>query len=293
MHAVRVLASALLVLTLPALCRADATPIGTGEPRVSALEQEGESLAEMGASYARGVADRTLNDPWRFDLTVWGWLPQAPAEIELGRVDARLPEDLDTILDSLQWGAFLDLELRKGPFGIYASPILLGLRDSFHTVGPIGTRHRVAISENAILMDFGASFELVRWHPIEGNDSFSVTLEPFAGARWLFDDVELDVDPGPDMTQDVDFVAPVVGGRAFVNLTERWNLRAGGDYGGFDVDNLKETYNVGGFLGYRFEIHGVSSNVFAGYRYLYIDFEKKAELEIAIKGPLVGIGFEF
>ena len=59
--------------------------------------------------------ERALSDPWRFNVVIWGWLPDAPADITLGNNEVHLPESLDTILDSLQWGAMLDLEAREGP----------------------------------------------------------------------------------------------------------------------------------------------------------------------------------
>jgi hypothetical protein len=59
---------------------------------------------------------------------------------------------------------------------------------------------------------------------------------------------------------------------------------------------LKETWNVLGIVGYRFrskKSENLSINLFAGYRYLYARYKKVAELEVAIKGPLIGIALEF
>jgi hypothetical protein len=95
-------------------------------------------------------------------------------------------------------------------------------------------------------------------------------------------------------TPEISFIAPVVGLRTLWDLTDRLNLRIAGDYGGFDVDDLKQTYNVVGAVGWRFRPkQNVPINVFAGYRYLYVDYEKVAELEVSIQGPFVGLAFEF
>jgi hypothetical protein len=40
-------------------------------------------------------------------------------------------------------------------------------------------------------------------------------------------------------------------------------------------------------------MRGVSSKVFAGYRYLDIHYSEVADLKVTIRGPLVGIDFEF
>jgi hypothetical protein len=289
--------AALMVALLAA-----APPAGRAEETGAEAEVSVPAREELSAPATTLPPDATaepwwrpsVDGPWRFAVVIWGWLPEAPADITLGPAEADLPESLDTILDSVQWGAFLDLEARKGPFGAYATPIVLGLRDSFHVTGPLGVRRRVAISEKAVLMDFGVSYELGRWQLGTEADSPAVTVEPFVGGRWLFDDLTLDVDPGRRRSVDVDFAAPVIGLRTFWDLTERWNLRLGGDYGGFDVDDVDETYNLAGTVGYRFMLGGVRSNVFAGYRYLYIDYQKSAnELEVTLKGPILGIGFEF
>jgi hypothetical protein len=246
----------------------------------------------------KGVIERTLTEPWRFAVIGWGWAPRAPADIKLGRADAEIPESLDTILDSFQWGAMLDLQARKGPFGAFVAPIVIGLEDSEHFTGPLGERRKVTVEEEVFLMDFGLSFELGRWHLGQGADSPAVTVEATFGGRALLDDISLKINAGPvssgrSESVDVDFAAPVLGLRTLWDLTERWAVSLEGDYGGFDVDHLDETWNAEGFLGYRFKIYGVSSIVFAGYRYLYIDYSKKAEIEVKIHGPALGLGVYF
>jgi hypothetical protein len=52
----------------------------------------------------------------------------------------------------------------------------------------------------------------------------------------------------------------VIGLRTFWDLTEHWNLRIEGDYGGFGVDDNHETYNFLGLIGYRFRGWGVGWN---------------------------------
>jgi hypothetical protein len=181
-----------------------------------------------------------------------------------------------------------EFEARKGRFGAYVAPIVLFLRDREHVQGPLQV-HKVVINDDAYLTDFGLSYEVGRWH-LQG---LSVTVEPFAGARWLIDDFEIDIDPGPDFKPSINFITPVVGLRTFWDLSERWRLRIEGDYGGFHVYHVKETWNALGVVAYRFQMRGVSTHVFAGYRYLHVRYEKRVKLRASIRGPLVGIGWEF
>jgi hypothetical protein len=267
----------------------------TGEPQKKMHVKHRSSEKE-------GFIAPTLDGPWRFTFASWGWLPDVPIKIKLGDKEVDIPLDLGKIIDDLQFTAMLDFEVRKGSFGIYATPIFIFLEDSEHVQGPLRS-HKVTVNDNAYLTDFGLSYELGRWHLGKKPDSPAVTVEPFAGARWLIDEIKIKISPGGPFhpgkrtfNPDIDFIAPVVGVRTFWDVTEHWNFRAEGDYGGFNTDHLKETWNVLGIVGYRFrpkKHKNLAINLFAGYRYLYARYKKVAELEVAVKGPLIGIGFEF
>jgi hypothetical protein len=260
---------------------------------------------ESGLETNDAVAEATEDGmPWRFNFSMFGWIPQAPATVKLDHGAATLPESLGTILDSLQGAFEADFEARKGPFGLYVTPLFLFLRYTEHVQGPL-QKHRVAIREDAIIMDFGVSYEIGRWRlkafetesqsPQLG-DIAELTVEPFVGARWVDDEIKIDLDPGPSLNTDIKFLAPVLGLRTNWQFNEHWNARIEGDYGGFNVDHLKNTYNFTGLLGYRWKAwKGAYWNAFAGYRYLDIHYDNsnKGELEVAIKGPLVGIGIQF
>lgn len=231
--------------------------------------------------------------PWRFTFNIYGWAPELPVDIKLGPISEDLPIDLGTLLDDLQFGAMMDFELRKGRIGAYFSPIVMFLKDTETVQGPL-QKHKVTIKDQAFLTDFGVTYEIGRWHLGKNPNSPTVTVEPFVGARWLIDDFPIKIDP-PDrkVKLGITFITPVIGLNTLWDLTERWHLRIEGDYGGFDVDNVEQTYNAMGIVGYRFKIRGVSSHVFAGYRYLHVHYKKEADIKVTVRGPLVGIGFEF
>ncbi len=257
----------------------------------------GTARAEASDATPAPCCRPTTEGPWRFTFAGYGWLPDAPADIKLNHGDATLPEDLGTIIDDLQFGAMADLELRKGSFGAYFAPIIIFLQDTEVINGPLRS-HKVTIDEDAYLMDFGLSYEVGRWQLWNHADwilpSPKVAVELIAGGRALIDDIKVKIEPGRTFEPEISFVAPVFGLRAFWDLTDRLNLRMGGDYGGFDVDNLDETYNAMGLVGWRFKPKPyLNINVYAGYRFLHIDYKKIAEIEVDIKGPFVGLAFEF
>jgi hypothetical protein len=292
---------------VPRVAHADeVTPAVDGEVAAPAIEEpsmEEPSAAPTDAppgATPKSCCRPTTEGPWRFVFAGYGWLPNAPADIKLNHGDATLPEDFGTIFDSLQFGAMLDLELRKGSFGAYFAPIVVFLDDS--EIIP-GVNRKVTLNENVYLMDFGLTYELGRWQLWNHDDwilpSPKLAVELNAGGRALIDDMKIKIErgqigPGRTFEPEISFVAPVFGLRAFWDLTDRLNLRMEGDYGGFDVDNLDETYNAMGLVGWRFKPKPyLNINVYAGYRFLHIDYKKFVEIEVDIKGPFVGLAFEF
>jgi len=55
--------------------------------------------------------------------TVYGWLPDAPADIKVKDQSIGLPESVDTILDSLNYVIMAEFEVHKGRLGLFVSPV--------------------------------------------------------------------------------------------------------------------------------------------------------------------------
>jgi hypothetical protein len=242
----------------------------------------------------------TGEEPWRFVAAGYLWFPNAPATITIGHGDTTLPESTGTIYDSLQFGMMLDLEARKGRFGGYFAPIFVWLRDANNTVDGPDESHQLVVSESVYLMDFGMSYEIGQWRlwnrPGWVVAGPAVTVEPFFGARAMVDDLTITLTPpGRSFTPEISFITPVIGLRTFWDITDRFNLRIEGDYGGFGgVDKVQTTYNVLALVGYRFKPRqNLGINVYAGYRYLFIDYKSVAQINVAIKGAFLGVAFEF
>lgn len=244
---------------------------------------------------SRGV----VGSAW-FHANVYGWLPKAPATIKVDDHNvAKLPEDFDNILDSAEMLAMFEVEVHKGPIGIFASPVYYKGKDTEHFRGLLGERRKFTVEENVWLIKYGASYDLGPWPLWKSSDSPTVILQPYVGGLYLHDDIELKVTPGAfdqglDVNTTLKFNTPIIGANTLWNLTKRWGLRLGGNYGGWDVDDVKKTYEFVGMVAYRFKMWDVSSKVFAGYRYLHLDYKKKGvDIELDVKGPLFGIGWVF
>ena len=242
---------------------------------------------------ANGLNRPTLKGPWRRNVALSLW---APKEL---KIEAITPKGTSTIRKNLNWliqhldyEVPLEFELRKGTFGVYAHLL------AFKLNGETGDELvRANWDDEGFLLDTGISYELGTWALGSGPDAPTLTIEPFGGSRWLYDPVELslNVGSGDEDTITLTSFSPVVGVRAFLDLTERWNVRFDGDYGGFDVDNNQETWNLRSLLGYRFGSGSVRWNVQAGYRAMRVTDVDKGDLRVRLDawGPLMLIGAEF
>jgi hypothetical protein len=239
-------------------------------------------------------------EPWRFSFIGYGWLPEAPATIKTdeGETVANMPEDFDSILDALEFAAMFEVEVHKGPFGVFVSPIYYDGDTSEGFTGALGERRSVKLEESVWVIDYGVSYDLGLFRLGESSDPPTVILQPYAGFRYLHDNIKLDLNPGLldqglRVRETLEFNTPIVGFDTEWDFTGGWGFRLGGDYGGFNVDDVNETYQIFGYLDYSFEMWDHTAKVIAGYRYLYVDYEKEVEIEVTIKGPLFGFGFEF
>jgi hypothetical protein len=128
--------------------------------------------------------------PWRFNLNVYGWLVDAPVKIKKdGETVADLDEDLSTILKSLEFGAMFEVEAHKGPLGLFASPIYYYGEYDDHITGPLGRRRKFSVRESVWLIDYGVSYKVGRWPLGKNSDTPAVTVEPYAGFRYLHDNI--------------------------------------------------------------------------------------------------------
>jgi hypothetical protein len=238
--------------------------------------------------------------PWRFNVNVYGWAPEAPVDIKVdGNEVANYPESFDNIFDSLEMAAMFEVGVYKGPIGVFVSPVYYKGEDDEKFTGLLGQRRKGTLDEEVWIIKYGVSYDLGPWHLGKNSDSPAVILQPYVGGLYLHDDIKLKVSPGAldiglDFKTTIKINTPIIGLNTLWDLTDRWILGLGGNYGGWDVDDMKKTYEFIGLLGYRFKMWDVSSKVFAGYRYLHIDYEKKdVELQVSVRGPLLGIGWEF
>ena len=231
-----------------------------------------------------------LEGDWRFRVIPYGWLPdQLQLTTEANGTTTTTDLWTSDILDNIKAVGMITAQVRKGSFGAYHDVIYMNLHFDKNK-GPLNLK----LKEEVFILSFGTSYELGRWKLGGGPEAPTVLVEPTFGGRASIMQTKINFTPGPRKTVNIDTVAPVLGLRTFWNLTERWNFLISGDYGGFDVGYTRETWSGMSALGYRFRMFGVASNVVAGYRAMGLDVTKGAvKLDMMIKGPIVGLAFDF
>ena len=238
-----------------------------------------------------GFMAPTLEGPWRTNISLSAWAPsRVRFQTDNGESKETVNKNLGWLLDVIDYEIPFEAEVRKGSFGVYAHLLAFKISDTIHS-GHLSLEY----DDAGYLLDAGISYELGHW--ALGSEA-TLTLEPFAGIRYLHDPVDITIryeSSKADRTITLTNTVPVFGMRAFVDLSEQWNLRFDGDYGGFGVDDNYETWNLRGLAGYRFRGWGVGWNIQAGYRAMRVmGFQTNAgDVRIDIHGPIALFTVEF
>jgi hypothetical protein len=249
---------------------------------------------------ARG--EGILDSPWEYHVNLYGWLPEAPATIEVnGKEIVDVPEDLDTILDSMEMAAMFELEAHKGPLVLFLNNVYYKGAYSENFTGKLsGAKRKYELDEEVWAIKYGAGYKFSPWEADENPGSLDLTLIPWAGAFYFSDEWKTSISPAGPLFDGVkkngtlNFNTPMLGLAGRMNLTERWYLNLSYGYGGWDVSDVNKIWDFVGNFAYRFEMWDTPSKFLVGYRYLYIDYQDDpVKLEVDVKGPFLGIGWEF
>ena len=113
--------------------------------------------ASEGAPSDSNVIERWWQEPLHFSALAYGWLPHAPAIIDVNSTQvAELPEPLDTILNSLNMAAMMYFELQRGRLRFYLSPVYYDGKYNDNFIGSVsGERRKFTVAETASLVDYG------------------------------------------------------------------------------------------------------------------------------------------
>jgi hypothetical protein len=111
-------------------------------------------------------------------------------DLGVGRIDANVDASFDDILDNLNGALMLEAELRKGRFGLISDTIYANLEDNAATGED---RLKVDATANLLIQSLAGTYRVGTWQlaKLGAAGPLSVTIDPYAGARYTYLDTEL------------------------------------------------------------------------------------------------------
>lgn len=252
------------------------------------------------AEELKGAQEYSVADPWRFESTLYLWLPGIKGTIGVGGMTAPVDASIGDILDNFQFGFLGRVEAWKGNWGGFLDGMYVKLGDDIPAGGPIASGD---FTTQQGIIEFGAMYRLPEV-TFGSADEQTLIFDLIAAGRYFTLSQELNLTgAGPigmfrSGSVSQDWAEPYFGGRvAWNNLfgwTEALSIGVRADVGGFGVgSNL--TWSVLAGLDYR--VSRLISLRF-GYRWLDVDFDSGGStplfvFDVQMSGPVLGLTFHF
>jgi hypothetical protein len=223
-------------------------------------------------------------DGWDFRIGLPIWVSGVKGTIGVRNREVHLDDSFSDVLDTLDFTAALNLEIRKGRFLFFSDGLYLKISTDGAPKG-LFSGGNVAYDQKLAFDDLAIGYAVVK------NDCFS--LEAFAGAQLVYLEPKLTLSlPIADRTASTSkfWADPIVGGYLNYRFHKVLGFYAKGDVGGFDVSS-RLIWQVEGGLDWA-----IARNFYArlAYRYLNSDYEKgQLSYNVSIHGPQLELGLRF
>ncbi|MBB3542019.1 hypothetical protein [Rhizobium sp. BK399] len=233
---------------------------------------------------------------WAVIVSPYAWAASLNGSGSLAGFDTDVDVPFSEIFDRLDFVLMGNVEVTNGKWGVYFDGQHVQTSQDEEAFA-----HEIGLDIKTTTLSAGAFFKAYEID-LGGQTVFgkprTIAFEPTAGVRWT--ELKADVSAfGTSTTKSADWTDPFIGLRMNADLTERWNLFAEADIGGFDVGS-KVSVNAQAYLGYRMEMFGKPTILRAGYRLLYQDYENddftgvnKFRWDVSQHGPVVGFSMRF
>jgi hypothetical protein len=236
------------------------------------------------------------NDDWKFQVVPYMWFLSLDGDVTVKGRESDLDLSFSDIWDELNIAGMLTFDVRKSKWGFFGDMIAANLGKSKN-----GNRVEIEPTIKLAMLTAGRSYQLGTWKLLNEADKIvpAVTVDGMFGVRYTRLDIDLDFERREDASSDKDWVDPLIGARAFFDLSEHWNFTLMGNVGGFGVGS-EFTWGAMSTIGYRFSLFGEDNNAraVAGYRAIYQDYtdgsgRDKFKWDVTFHGPMIGLAIEF
>jgi hypothetical protein len=193
------------------------------------------------------------------------------------------------VWDNLNFGGFVNVWARRDRF-VFSSDLMYVNLSAAEVIGPFpNLAPDVALDAELDSVQFYAAGQL--GYRVVDTPRFS--LDALAGGRFWYVSNDLTVSfAGFSLSRGEDFTwfDPLVGARAFYNVTDRLSVMGQADIGGFGVGS-ELTWSVLGTFNYVFNDSWSAS---VGYKHMSVDYEDDDYVfDVDMSGPVIGVTYRF
>lgn len=232
---------------------------------------------------------------WKIIVSPYLWAASLNGHADVAGHHADVDVPFNDIFKNLNFSMMGNLEITNGLYGIYVD-------GQYTKVDQDADVHSLKLDADitSTSLSVGAFFRAIEV-PLEGTTVFGnqrvFAVEPTAGVRWTQLKGDFDLAQW-SASRKLEWTDPFIGLRINTDLTERWNLFAEADVGGFragsDMSAQGQVY-----FGYRTHIFSQPTLLRFGYRALYQDYEggevlgHKFRWGVTQHGPVAGVSLVF
>jgi hypothetical protein len=232
----------------------------------------------------------TASDRWTVTVAPYLWATAMDGNATVRGLESDVDVPFSDILKDLSFGAMMLVDVARGPFGIGVNGLYARVSPDTD-VGPI----EIDTTSDTVQLGVAPYYRVIDWayRTSPSGRPLRLRVEPEAGFRFTYLRAELEVRRGRTFDQSESWVDPLIGSRFGIDLSDRWNLTAEANVGGFGVGS-DLAWNVQGFVGYRTSLFGVPTTLAAGYRALHQDYDHNDfKWDVTMHGPVLGAALRF
>lgn len=225
---------------------------------------------------------------WVVQVTPYVWAAGIEGDVSPFRRGPTIgiEKSFSEIFDDLDFGGFVNLWARYGSV-IAASDLMYVRTSDAETIG--GVPVVGAVGAEVDTRQLNASLQA--GYRVYSTPRFTVDL--LAGVRyWSVANRLTATALGMSLSirEAFDWADPIVGGRAFYRLSDRFSVQVQADVGGFDA-GAELTWQVLATLNYVLSDHFSFS---AGYKILDVDYDHGGYVfDVTLRGPVLGATYRF
>ncbi|HSZ63485.1 MAG TPA: hypothetical protein VK828_16920 [Terriglobales bacterium] len=245
---------------------------------------QGGNPSPQGGTSAGGTtpAPPASDSQWHFEVSPYLWFPGVHGTIGALGHDVNYSASPGDLLSNFRFGLMGAVEARRNRLLTTIDMMWIRLEDDkalpFPNVGAVSA----TMKATEFLLTPKVGFRLI--------DGKMIKADALAGIRFWHFGENVTFNPGTlgfDFSKSQNWVDPVVGGRIQTALAPKVGIVVAGDVGGWGTGSQLE-YQVAGLLGYKVKPKWTLQ---AGYRYLYVDYEKGGGRDAFITAATSGVIF--